>query len=114
MQESADAQAFSGLMTKVSVNPNKRWSVEELAAEMGRTSQTFQRRFKLAMGCSPYAAVQDVRLSRARLMIETRTGGISLIADRCGFTSEERMRRAFQRKFGLPPAAFRSHFGIEG
>ncbi|VVD63887.1 GlxA family transcriptional regulator [Pandoraea commovens] len=114
MQESAGAQEFSALMTKVSVSPNKRWSVEELAAEMGQTPQTFQRRFKLATGCSPYAAVQDVRLARARLMLETTTSGISLIADRCGFTSEEQMRRAFQRKFGLPPAAFRSHFGIEG
>ncbi|ODP31139.1 GlxA family transcriptional regulator [Pandoraea sp. ISTKB] len=111
MQESAGDTAFSSLMTKVAASLHKRWGVEELAAEMGQTPQTFQRRFRLAMGCSPYAAVQEVRISRARLMLETTTSGLMLIADRCGFTSEEQMRRLFQRKFGLPPKAFRSHFG---
>ncbi|WP_087722686.1 GlxA family transcriptional regulator [Pandoraea sp. PE-S2T-3] len=111
MQERAGAAEFSSLMAKVASSLHKTWSVDELAAEMGQTSRTFQRRFRLAMGCSPFAAVQEVRISRARVMLETTTSGIALVAGRCGFASEEQMRRVFQRKFGLPPTAFRSFFG---
>lgn len=113
MQEKAGAAEFSSLMAKVSSSLHKSWGVEELAAEMGQTSRTFQRRFRLTMGCSPFAAVQEVRICRARVLLETTTSGISLIAGRCGFASEEQMRRIFQRKFGLPPTAFRSFFGRE-
>nr|WP_275691449.1 MULTISPECIES: DJ-1/PfpI family protein [Burkholderiaceae] len=114
MQEKAGAAEFSPLMAKVSAALHKTWSVEELASAAGQTSRTFQRRFRLAMGCSPFVAVQELRLSRARIMLETTTSGTAIIADRCGFASEEQMRRAFQRKFGLPPSAFRSFFGKHG
>lgn len=108
MQERAGNGLYLELMNRVASTLYRPWSIEELADAVGQTPRTFQRRFREAMGCSAFVAVQDLRLARARLLLETTDALTATISNKCGFASEEQMRRAFRRKFGAPPASFRS------
>jgi len=60
---------------------------------------------------TPAAAIELLRVSRARLMLETTGGPPPVVASRCGFRTQEQMRRAFHRRLGVTPGWIREHFG---
>ena len=82
--------------------------------EVGAVPRTFQRRFTETVGQSPAAAIELLRVSRARLMLETTSAPPAVVASRCGFGSQEQMRRAFHRQLGVTPGWIREHFGKSG
>jgi transcriptional regulator GlxA family with amidase domain len=55
---------------------------------------------------TPAKAVERLRAETARTAL-AQGGGIEEIARRTGFGDPERMRRAFVRLYGAPPAAMR-------
>lgn len=111
LQQPSEGRTYSALIDKVSGSLNREWNVEQLAAAAGQSVRTFHRRFTASLGHSPATAIEILRVSRARVLLETTDTSPSMIAFRCGFGSEERMRRAFRRQFGVAPGAFRAHFG---
>jgi transcriptional regulator GlxA family with amidase domain len=82
-------------------------SVEGLARSVGMSPRTFARNFARWHGGTPARLVQELRLEAARRHLDSGDTEIKRIADICGFGDEERMRRAFVRRFGVPPAAYR-------
>lgn len=86
-------------------------SVEGLARSVGMAPRTFARTFARRHGGTPAKLVEDLRVETACRHLETGRSGIKQIADACGFGDEERMRRAFVRRLGVPPAAYRERFG---
>ena len=53
-----------------------------------------------------------VRIQAARGAIEQSDTPLGVIAARCGFGDEQRMRRAFLRKFNATPADIRARFSL--
>jgi len=86
-------------------------SVEALARSVGMAPRSFARAFARRHGGSPAKLVQELRLEAACRQLEEGDGPVKRIADLCGFGDEERMRRAFLRRLGVPPAAYRERFG---
>ncbi|MGY4238338.1 transcriptional regulator GlxA family with amidase domain [Bradyrhizobium sp. USDA 4449] len=111
LQSHAQSGGYSPLIEAISSSLRKNWSIENLASAAGQSPRTFQRRFSAAMGRPAKAVVESIRVSRAKLLMETTKTRPSAIAYRCGFGSEEQMRRAFHRQLGLAPSSFRSFFG---
>lgn len=89
-------------------------SVEGLASAVGMTPRTFARNFARRYGGTPANLVAELRLEAARRYLEEGDAEIKQIADVCGFGDEERMRRAFVRRLGVPPAVYRGRFGAAG
>ncbi|HKU95645.1 MAG TPA: DJ-1/PfpI family protein [Vineibacter sp.] len=85
--------------------------VESLARSVGMTARTFARHFAQRHGGTPARLVQDLRLEAACRHLEDGDSAVKRIATLCGFGDEERMRRAFQRRLGVPPAVYRERFG---
>ena len=54
--------------------------------------------------------VEALRVERARLALESGTAPIDAVARRCGFGTVETLRRAFARRLGVSPAAYRNRF----
>lgn len=67
----------------------------------------FARCFRAETGATPAHVVERLRVEAARAALEGGQPSVQRIAEDCGFGSTERMRRAFQRLLGRPPAAFR-------
>lgn len=85
-------------------------SVPALADRAHMSTRNFARAFRAQTGSTPAAFVEDVRVERARLLLETTDTSVEAVAAACGFGTPETMRRAFARRVGAPPAAYRSRF----
>lgn len=85
-------------------------SVEALAARAGLGSRHFTRRFAARFQKTPAAFVEDLRLDEARRRLAARGAAVEAIATSVGFRSADAFRRAFERRFGVNPSAYRKRF----
>lgn len=82
-------------------------SVEEWAAGIGVSRRVLERRFQNSLGRSPHAMIQLERVERAKSLLTTTDLAVGLIAERCGFQSNERLTVNFRQSVGVPPATYR-------
>src|SRR6185437_4180237 len=85
-------------------------SVATLAEQAGMSERSFVRRYHRATGETPARAVEQIRVEAARQMLGETKEPIKRVASRCGFGSEETMRRSFLRRLGATPQAYRERF----
>ena len=84
-----------------------------LAARAAMSSRHFSRVFTAEVGETPARYVERVRVEAARTELETTTSQLELVAVNCGFGTAESLRRAFQRRVGVAPDAYRRRFHSE-
>jgi transcriptional regulator GlxA family with amidase domain len=84
--------------------------VEALAERASMSPRNFARFFRREVGMTPAAYVEELRVERARQLLEDGGDPIEVISARCGFGTPETMRRAFARRVGVPPADYRTRF----
>jgi transcriptional regulator GlxA family with amidase domain len=84
--------------------------VPSLAERAAMSPRNFARAFRRETGMTPAAYVESVRVEQARIALEGSDAGVESIARHCGFGTVETMRRAFHRRLGVGPAAYRSRF----
>ncbi|HKF41659.1 MAG TPA: helix-turn-helix domain-containing protein [Thermoanaerobaculia bacterium] len=85
-------------------------SVEALAEKAFVCPRHFSRQFKAAFGSTPAAFVEAMRLDEARRRLVSANRSIEATAASVGFRSADSFRRAFERRFGIPPSIYRSRF----
>jgi transcriptional regulator GlxA family with amidase domain len=85
-------------------------SVESLAKRAGMSTRTFARHYRELVGLTPARAVERLRVEAARQLLSTGQLSIKSIARRCGFGSEETMRRSFLRQIGVTPHDYGQRF----
>ena len=107
--QSADDR-FAGLHEWMTANLDGDLSLHRLARQAGMSDRTFIRRYTEATGLTPARAVKRLRTEAARQLLSATRMPIKRIADRCGFGSEETMRRAFQRLQSISPQDYRDRF----
>jgi transcriptional regulator GlxA family with amidase domain len=81
-----------------------------LAGRSAMSPRNFARAFRRETGVTPGEYVERARVERARQRLEQSTDPIDAVARTCGFGTTETMRRAFARRVGVAPAAYRAHF----
>ncbi len=85
-------------------------SVPRLAERMAMSERNFARRFVASTGATPAQYVSRIRLEAARRKLEQGRLQVSEVARRCGFGSQESMRRVFVERLGVPPGDYRERF----
>jgi transcriptional regulator GlxA family with amidase domain len=85
-------------------------SLAVLARQAGMSQRSFSRRYTEATGLTPGRAIERLRVEAARQMLLQSRLPIKRICRRCGFGSEETMRRSFLRLIGATPQDYRSRF----
>lgn len=98
---------FGALLDEVRRDLGRDHRVEELAARACMSPRHFARCFRAETGATPAEAVEKLRVEAARAALEGGAASVQRVALDCGFGNTERMRRAFVRLLGRPPAAFR-------
>jgi transcriptional regulator GlxA family with amidase domain len=86
-------------------------SLPRLAAQAAMSERTFLRRYREATGLTPARAIERLRVEAARQFLAETGLPAKRIAARCGFGSEETMRRSFVRLQGVSPQDYRQRFG---
>jgi AraC family transcriptional regulator len=82
-------------------------SLDALAREAGLSPFHLQRLFTAGAGETPKQLTLRLRLARAAVMLLASDDSILDVALACGFQSHEVFIRAFRRRFGMTPSAYR-------
>lgn len=98
---------FGALLDEIRRDLRRDHRVEDLAARACMSPRHFARCFRAETGATPAQAVERLRVEAARSALEGGQAAVARVAQDCGFGNTERMRRAFVRLLGRPPAAFR-------
>lgn len=102
----AGAPRFTQLNAWIREHLSEDLSVERLSSQAAMSPRNFARAYAAETGVTPAKAVERLRTETARAAL-AQGGSIQEIARRTGFRDPERMRRAFVRLYGAPPAAMR-------
>jgi len=108
--QSADRVPLRELQAWIADHLDADLSVPALAARACMSERHFARAFKAETGMTPAVYVESLRVERARLALESGAAPIDAVAERCGFGTVETLRRAFARRLGVSPAAYRNRF----
>ena len=108
--ELAERRPLRELQSWIADNLDSDLRVETLADRVAMSPRNFARFFRREIGLTPAAYVEELRVERARQLLEESAEPIEPISTRCGFGTPETMRRAFARRVGVPPAQYRARF----
>jgi transcriptional regulator GlxA family with amidase domain len=107
LQQSEDR--FDRLHAFILENLRTDLSISTLADRANMSPRSFCRHYRQATGRTPARAVEAIRIESACRMLE-QGSTVSQAAVRCGFGSEETMRRGFWRALGTNPQDYRERF----
>lgn len=85
-------------------------SVRSLAQRVGMGERNFAREFQKKTGVTPAEFVAITRVEAARRLLEETELPLQRVAQLCGFSTPQAMRRAFHKQLGILPALYRSRF----
>lgn len=85
-------------------------SLSILASQAGMSERSFSRHYAEATGLTPARAVERLRVEAARRLLSESRLPVKRISQRCGFGSEETMRRSFLRVLAATPQDYRARF----
>ena len=106
----AEREPLREVQAYIAANAGSDLSVPALAERAAMSPRNFARAFKGETGMTPAAYVESVRVEQARIALEGSDAQVESVARHCGFGTVETMRRAFHRRLGVGPAAYRSRF----
>jgi transcriptional regulator GlxA family with amidase domain len=103
---------FDRLHAWIMDNLGRPLPLAALAERANMSARSFSRHYRQATGRTPARAIEDIRIEAARRLLE-EGASVARASARCGFGSEETMRRAFLRSFGTSPQSYRERFAGE-
>lgn len=105
-------EKFGSLHEWITSHVGRDLSLPVLAREAGMSERSFSRRYAESTGTTPARAVEKLRVEAARMMLSDTKLPVKRIAARCGFGSEETMRRSFLRNLSATPQDYRARFSV--
>lgn len=88
--------------------PERRWSVTELADAVHLSKSQVGRLFVEAFGKSPIAYLTMVRTERMAALLRTTDTPIAVIAEEVGWSDPDFAARQFRRSVGVTPSRYRA------
>jgi AraC family transcriptional regulator len=103
----AEWDSLLPLLAHIQAHLEDDLSLATLAQKMRLSPFHLQRRFKAAIGETPKAYTERLRLERGAFRLLVHDSNVLDIALECGFQSHETFLRAFRRRFGRTPSDYR-------
>ena len=82
---------------------DEHFSVEDLAKKAGLSRSMLHRKLVKLTGKSATDYIMEIRLNRAKELLENNVATVSEIAYKVGFNSTSYFHRAFKKRFGVSP-----------
>jgi transcriptional regulator GlxA family with amidase domain len=101
---------FGALHDWISKHLAEDLSLPVLASQAGMSERSFSRHYAELTGLTPARAVERLRVEGARRLLLDSRLPLKRISQRCGFGSEETMRRSFLRLLSVTPQDYRARF----
>jgi signal transduction histidine kinase/DNA-binding response OmpR family regulator len=102
--ESRDALFLNNLKAFVEKNiQNENYGVSELSADLSLSRSQLHRKVTGLLGFTPNEIIRNMRLEKAKMFINKKTGTIAEIAYNCGFSSPAYFSKCYKDYFGHTP-----------
>ncbi|MFJ1455559.1 GlxA family transcriptional regulator [Nocardia sp. N2S4-5] len=98
------------LIDAVAANPAAEHTLATMAEHAAVSERHLTRLFRREIGMTPGRYVERVRVEAAQQLLEAADDGVATVARRCGFGSEETLRRTFVKVLGTTPTDYRTRF----
>ncbi|MBK7410401.1 MAG: tetratricopeptide repeat protein [Saprospirales bacterium] len=103
--ESMDATFLRRVREAIEANlEDEGFSVVELGQQVGMSRSQLHRKLSALTGFSPNEVIRNMRLERAKQLLEKKAGTAAEIAFSCGFSSPAYFTKCFKEYFGVLPS----------
>jgi len=82
-------------------------ALEDLAKQAGMSVRNFQRRFREAVGVTPFQRLLEIRVGRAKALLRDPDLSVTEVAFMAGFQDSNYFCRQFRRLEGVTPTRCR-------
>lgn len=103
MRDPMVGKAFAVMQNRL----NHRWTLEEIARDVGASRSALTDRFVQSVGMPPMQYLRRRRLARAADRLTHSQRPVGEIGFEAGYESEAAFSRGFKREFGSSPTTFR-------
>jgi transcriptional regulator GlxA family with amidase domain len=93
-------------LRQLHAEPEKTWTVGELAASAAMSRPTFFDKFTRFVGVPPMEYLLSWRMALAKDLLRSKRVAISEVAERIGYSSSSTFSTAFAKHVGMPPARY--------
>lgn len=84
--------------------------LSDIAKALNVSPRLIELRFKETLGCSVLEKILDLRIEKAKQLVERTTLPFSQIAYSCGYTTPDGLQLVFRKRLGTTMSAWRSRF----
>ena len=109
MAQEADTEgcaSVSVVRSAIRQNPEKKWSLSELAAASGYSVSRFSELYRNRYGISPQNDVLRHRLEMAKQLLASGQSSVTYVAQACGFGTVNYFSKYFKKVEGCTPSEF--------
>ena len=103
-----DLGIITSIKNTIMCNPQKNWTIKELAQMCNMSESYFQIMYKKIYNTNCISDVINARLTMAKDLVRNSTSPMQEIAVCCGYKNVEHFSRQFKSKFGMSPMKYRS------
>jgi transcriptional regulator GlxA family with amidase domain len=89
------------------MNVEQPYDLKALSALASSSERTLLRHFQSVLGMTPLEYLQDLRVQRAKVMLEISINSMQTIAHACGYTNASTFGKLFRRALGISPGEYR-------
>jgi transcriptional regulator GlxA family with amidase domain len=89
-------------------------SVDALSIKLNISARTLLRKFQVIYQQSPQSYIQQLRVDRAKALLETTKLSFAEICAACGYQDGPSFRKLFKRIAGLTPTEYQLRFRLRG
>ena len=100
--------ALAPALACLHADPARAWTVSELAHEAAVSRSLLDQRFREVLGLSPIRYLTEWRMHLAVELLGSSDLSVAQVARRVGYDSQEAFSRAFKRRMGDAPTAWRA------
>jgi len=104
---SLPSQTFLSILARIIQYPDKPVSLRELSQELHMNPTYISNRFKTLFGKSPMQLQREMRIQRAKTLLQSGELSIMEIADALGFSEIQNFTRLFKSYVGVSPTQYR-------
>lgn len=87
-------------------------ALDELASSVNLSLSRFHHLFKAETGTTPARYLRELRMEKAKKLLETSFANIKQIMVQIGIQDRSHFEREFKRTYGLTPAQYRTTSGL--
>lgn len=95
------------LREKIYRNPQRKWNVDLMAADVNMSRSYFQHVYREIFGVSCMTDVINGKIEKAKEILSETGCTVSQVAAMCGYDNEEHFMRQFKKIVGVTPTGYR-------